>query len=210
MKDLKKIMGVVLTSLAIVFGIFVMIDEYRLFQALGDLSFANRYLAGSSVTVILYLLINVLLLVVPIINLFLVIFDKRLPYKAIVNCAVVIVAKFLFVIFADVIFMLIVGSSGEAWKEYFFGQGLGIVRVLVFGVGLFFVELSGSKSFEGKITRAILITIGAGLTVFGLIFYYAKGTEMNALQVLGLISALACFGGLVVYSFLPQTREYKA
>ena len=211
MKNIKKLMGVVLTSLAIVFGVFVMIDQYQLFKALGDLSFADRVNAGASITVILYLVTNVLLLVIPIVNLFLVIFDKRPPYKAIVKCALIIVAKFLFIIFIDVIVMLIVGVPGETWNQYFFGsQSLGIVRVLVFGVGLLLIDISGSKAYEGKMARAILVTIGAGLTVFGLIFYYAKGTEMNALQVLGLISAIACLGGLIVYSFLPQTREYQA
>ena len=184
MKEIKKVMGVVLTSLAIVFGIFVMIDQYQLFKALGDLSFADRVNAGASITVILYLLTNVLLLVIPIVNLFLVIFDKRPPYKAIVKCALIIVAKFLFIIFIDVIVMLIVGVPGEAWNQYFFGsESLGIVRVLVFGVGLLLIDISGSKAYEGKMARAVLVTIGAGLTVFGLIFYYAKGTERNAVQV---------------------------
>lgn len=209
MKDIKKFMGLILVSLAIIFGVLVMVDQYQLFKALGDLSFENRYAAGSSVTVILYLLTNVLLLVVPIINLFLLIFNKREPYKAIVKCAIVIIAKFLFIIFADIIVLLIIGVPGEAWKNYLFGgDSLAFVRILIFGAGLLCVELSGMKSLEGKMARAVLITVGAGLTIFGLIFYYAKGTEMNALQVLGLVSAIACLGGLVVYSFLPQTREY--
>ncbi len=210
MKDIKKFMGLILVSLAIIFGVLVMVDQYKLFESLGSLSFASRPEIGTSITVILYLLTNVLLLVVPIVNLLLLIFNKREPYKAIVKCAIVIVAKFLFIIFIDIIVLMIVGVSGEAWSEYLFGgNSLAIVRVLIFGAGLLLVELSGMKSLEGKMARAVLITVGAGLTIFGLIFYYAKGTEMNALQILGLISAIACLGGLVVYSFLPQTREYK-
>lgn len=210
MKDLKKVLAISLCVLTLVFGILVMVEERNVFSELANLSFANRFAAGMSVLIICYLVINVLLILYPLINLFLVAFNKKngQPYKAITSCALIIAAKYLFILFAMMLYMLIAGAPWESWKDFLFGEQMAIVPICIFLGGYIFIRLSSMKHLEGTFQRALFITIGAGATIFGIIFYKAfKG--MNTLGVFGLIVGILCLSGAILYSFLPQTREYS-
>lgn len=210
MKDLKKVLAFSLCVLTLVFGILVMVEERDNFKALANLSFENRYLAGYSVLVISYLVIDILLIVYPLVHLFLVSFDKKSggPYKAITSCALIIAAKYLFILFAMMVYMLIVGAPWESWKDFLFGEQMAIVPICIFLGGYIFIKLSSMKHLEGTFQRALFITIGAGATIFGIIFYKAF-QGMNTLGVFGLIVGILCLSGAILYSFLPQTREYS-
>ena len=208
MKDLKKIMALVIIGLVIVFGVLVMVQE-KVFSSLGDLSFADRFSAGLSILYILNLIIDICLVAVPVMYLFFVIFDKQTPYKAMVKCALAVVSKFLFAIFLYMLLMIVWGADGEAWMSYLFKDELAIIPLCIFLAGFIFILASGRKSLEGTIGRAIAVTIGTGLTLVGLFLYYVKGTDLGGLQVFGLVVIVLALAGLIVYSFLPQTREYK-
>ena len=210
MKDLKKVLAISLCVLTLVFGILVMVEERNVFRELANLSFVNRFAAGMSVLIICYLVINVLLILYPLVNLFLVAFNKKngQPYKAITSCALIIAAKYLFILFAMMLYMLIAGAPWESWKDFLFGEQMAIVPICIFLGGYIFIKLSSMKHLEGTFQRALFITIGAGATIFGIIFYKAfKG--MNTLGVFGLIVGILCLSGAILYSFLPQTREYS-
>ena len=208
MKNLKKIMAIVIIALVIVFGALVMAQE-KVFSNLGNLSFADRFSIGLSIVYILNLIIDILLVALPTINLFLVIFDKKPPYKSMVNCALVVVSKYLFAIFLYMLLMIVWGADGEAWVSYLFKDEMAIIPLVIFLAGFIFIQVSGSKSLEGKIGRAIAVTIGTGLTVVGLILYFVKGTDLSGLAIFGLVVIAIALLGLIVYSFLPQTREYS-
>ena len=210
MKDLKKVLAICLCGLTLLFGVLVLVEEIDYFKALANLSFENRYLAGYSILVISYLVIDILLIVYPLVNLFLVAFDKKPggPYKAITSCALIICAKYLFILFAIIFSMIIMGEPWESWKAFLFSDNMAIIPLCVFFGGYLFIMLSSGKKLEGTFTRALFITIGAGATIFGIIFYKAF-QGMNTLGVFGLIVAILCLGGAIVYSFLPQTREYS-
>ena len=83
MKDLKKLMAICICLVTLAFGILVLVEERDYFRLLGSLSFADRVSIGGSILVIAYLVIDVLLILYPLVNLFLVAFDKRSggPYK---------------------------------------------------------------------------------------------------------------------------------
>ena len=151
-----------------------------------------------------------MLVLYPLINMLLVIFDKKVggPYRAITSCALIIVAKYLFILIVAIVTMIIAGYPWEVWKEFLFGSQLAIIPFAIFFGGYLFIMLSSAKSLEGTFRRALFITIGAGATIFGIIFYKAF-QGMNTLGVFGLIAAIIALGGAIVYSFLPQTREYK-
>ena len=210
MKDLKKVMAICICAITLVFGIFVLVEEIDYFKMLGNLSFSDKYSASYSILVIMYLVINVMLILYPLINMLLVIFDKKVggPYKAITSCALIIGAKYLFSLFAIILSMIIAGYPWESWKAFLFSPNMAIVPLLVFFGGYLFVLLSSGKNLEGTFTRALFITIGAGATIFGIIFYKAFN-GMSTLGVFGLIAAIIALAGAIVYSFLPQTREYK-
>ena len=206
MKNLKKVMGICICAITLVFGIFVLIDEIDFFKALGNLSFADRSSAGASILVIAYLVINVMLILYPLINLFLVAFDKKVggPYKAITSCA-----KYLFGLLVIVVAKIIGGDNWDSWKAFLFNPQMAIIPFAIFIGGYIFIMLSSGKNLEGTFRRALFITIGAGATIFGVIFYKAF-QGMSTLGVFGLIAGVIALGGAIVYSFLPQTREYKA
>ena len=210
MKDLKKIMAIVIIGLTILLGVLLMVNE-KVFSSLGEISFADRGAAGYSILILLNLLIDLCLVAVPTINLFFVIFDKKRPYNAMIQCALAVVSKFLFGIFIYMLMMIVWGAPGEYWVSYLFKDNLAIIPLCVFLAGFIFILASGRKSLEGTFARALSVTIGVGLTAFGLIFYYVAdaSASMSALGVFAVVVAFLALGGLVVYSFLPQTREYK-
>ncbi len=208
MKNLKKIMALVVIGLVVTFGVLVMIQE-KVFSNLGDISFSNRFYAGLSILCIFNLVIDICLVALPVVNLLLVIFDKKSPYNSMISCALIVVCKFLFAIFLYMLMLIVWGADGEAWMAYLFKEDMAIIPLCIFLAGFVFILVSGIKSLEGKIGRAIAVTIGVGLTVVGLFLYYIKGTELGGLEVFGLVVAVIALGGLVVYSFLPQTREYS-
>lgn len=211
MKNIKKIMGICICAVTLVFGILVLVEEIDYFKLLGSLSFADRASIGGSILVIAYLVIDVLLILYPLVNLFLVAFDKRSggPYKAIANCALIICAKYLFGLLVIVVVKIISGDNWASWKEFLFKPTMAIVPFAIFIGGYIFIMLSSIKSLEGTLRRAVFITIGAGATIFGVIFYKAF-EGMSTLGIFGLIAGVVALGGAIVYSFLPQTREYKA
>lgn len=210
MKNLKKLMGICICAVTLVFGILVLVEERDYFRLLGSLSFADRVSIGGSILVIAYLVIDVLLILYPLVNLFLVAFDKRSggPYKAIANCALVICAKYLFGLLVIVVVKIISGDDWNSWKELLFKPTMAIVPFAIFIGGYIFIMLSSIKSLEGTLRRAVFITIGAGATIFGVIFYKAF-EGMSTLGIFGLIAGVVALAGAIVYSFLPQTREYS-
>lgn len=213
MKNIKKIMGICICLVTLAFGILVLVDDIRLgtYSVLTNLSFANREAAAGSVLAIAYLVIDALLILYPLINLFLVAFDKRSggPYKAIANCALIICAKYLFILLVMIVSFIISGSTWQDWKAFLFKPTMAIVPLAIFIGGYIFILLSSIKSLEGTLRRAVFITIGAGATIFGVIFYKAF-EGMSTLGIFGLIAGVVALAGAIVYSFLPQTREYKA
>lgn len=213
MKNIKKLMGICICAVTLVFGILVLVEDIKngTYSVLTNLSFANRYDAAGSVLAIAYLVIDALLILYPLINLFLVAFDKRSggPYKAIANCALIICAKYLFGLLVIVVVKIIGGDNWASWKEFLFKPTMAIVPFAIFIGGYIFIMLSSIKSLEGTLRRAVFITIGAGATIFGVIFYKAF-EGMSTLGIFGLIAGVVALAGAIVYSFLPQTREYKA
>ena len=133
MKNIKKIMGICICAVTLVFGILVLVEEIDYFKLLGSLSFADRASIGGSILVIAYLVIDVLLILYPLVNLFLVAFDKRSggPYKAIANCALIICAKYLFGLLVIVVVKIISGDNWASWKEFLFNPTMAIVLFLV-------------------------------------------------------------------------------
>lgn len=213
MKNIKKIMGLCICAVTLVFGILVLVEDIKngTYSVLTNLSFANREAAAGSVLAIAYLVIDALLILYPLINLFLVAFDKRSggPYKAIANCALIICAKYLFILLVMIVSFIISGSTWQDWKAFLFKPTMAVVPLAIFIGGYIFILLSSIKSLEGTIRRAVFITIGAGATIFGVIFYKAF-EGMSTLGIFGLIAGVVALAGAIVYSFLPQTREYKA
>lgn len=147
MKDLKKLMAICICAMTLVFGVLVIVEEMDMFKLLGSLSFADRASAGASVLVIAYLVINVMLVLYPLINMLLVIFDKKVggPYRAITSCALIIVAKYLFILFAIIVSMIIAGDSWESWKAFLFNPTMAIIPIVIFLGGYIFVLLSSIK-----------------------------------------------------------------
>lgn len=213
MKNIKKIMGICICAVTLVFGILVLVEDIKngTYSVLTNLSFANREAAAGSVLAIAYLVIDALLILYPLINLFLVAFDKRSggPYKAIANCALIICAKYLFILLVMIVSFIISGSTWQDWKAFLFKPTMAVVPLAIFIGGYIFILLSSIKSLEGTLRRAVFITIGAGATIFGVIFYKAF-EGMSTLGIFGLIAGVVALAGAIVYSFLPQTREYKA
>lgn len=213
MKNIKKLMGICICAVTLVFGILVLVEDIKngTYSVLTNLSFANREAAAGSVLAIAYLVIDALLILYPLINLFLVAFDKRSggPYKAIANCALIICAKYLFILLVMIVSFIISGSTWQDWKAFLFKPTMAVVPLAIFIGGYIFILLSSIKSLEGTLRRAVFITIGAGATIFGVIFYKAF-EGMSTLGIFGLIAGVVALAGAIVYSFLPQTREYKA
>ena len=218
MKNFKKIFAVIFTLAVVAFGIIVMIDERDMFAQLKELKFDETNWKVSLMYLII-LFVDIMLIALPAIAFVLVMTDKFDPFKAIVDCALVTLAYFLLRIFVGVIILAILNATPENWKEYFFGSdSLAIIPLIVFVGAFAFLMIAKFSNFEGTITRAILGTIGAALAIFGLVFYFILGGAKNILgdmgkdpdwiTITGLVIGISCFAGIIVYSFLPQTREF--
>lgn len=219
MKSFKQLFAIIFTLAVVAFGIIVMIDERDTFSQLGQLKFDEQNWKVSLFLLII-LFVDIMLIVLPAIGFVLVLTGKFDPFKAIVDSAIVCLAYFLLRIFIGIIILGILDAPAESWKLYFFdSESLAIIPLIVFVASLIFLMIAKSSNFEGTLVRAVLATIGAGLAIFGLVFYFICGGAKNILgdmgkdpdwiTVVGLIIGISCFGGIVVYSYLPQTREFK-
>ena len=219
MKGFKQIFAVVFTLAVVVFGILVIINEWSVFEGLKQLSFASWDEAKVSLIYLLFVFIDVLLVALPLVGFFLVLTGKYDPFKAIVNCALIVLGKFLITI---ITLILLIAASGIAfdWNALFFGKdNLLIIPTLVFAGAAILLMFAKASNFQGSVARAVLATIGSGLAIFGLVFYFTGDSftnvvggstiDSNVLTIIGLIVGISCFAGIVLYSFLPQTRDFN-
>ena len=218
MKNFKQIFAIVFTLAVVAFGIIVMIDGRDGLAQLGQLKFdAENWKLSMFVLIIFF--VDVMLIALPAIAFVLVLTNKLDPFKAIVDCAIVTLAYFLLRIFVGIILLGVLEAPAEVWKEYFFGKdSLAIIPSIVFIAALAFLFIGKASDYEGTLVRAVLSSIGAALATFGLVFYFILGGAKNILgdmgknpdwiTITGLVIGIACFAGIIVYSFLPQTREF--
>ena len=217
MKSFKQLFAIVFTLAVVVFGVLVMIDERELFAGLNQLGFKTWDDAKISLLYLLLIFVDVLLIALPAIGFVLVLTGKHDPFKAIANCALVVLAKFLVSIIVIILVFVAAGYQVD-WNQLFFGaDSMLIIPTLVFGFAFILVALAKNSNYEGTLARAVLATIGSGLAIFGLCYYFIGGGtsgflgggNTNWLGIMGLVIGIACFAGIVLYSFLPQTREFK-
>ena len=219
MKNFKQLFTIIFAVAVVVFGILVTIDERELFSAMSELSFEGWPAAKITIAWILLIGVDVSLIALPALGFVLVLLGKYDPFKCIVNCAIVMLCKFLVSIIAVLLILSAVFGDALDWNALFFGKdSLLIIPTLVFGAAILLVMFAKFSNFEGTVARAVLATIGSGLAIFGLVYYFgigggtdgiiSGGSDASWLGIMGLIIGIACFGGIVVYSFLPQTREF--
>lgn len=219
MKNFKQLFAIIFAAAVVVFGILVTIDERELFSAMSQLSFEGWPAAKITIAWILLIGVDISLIALPALGFVLVLLGKYDPFKCIVNCAIVMLCKFLVSIIAALLILSAVFGDYINWSEVFFGKdSLLIIPTLVFGAAILLVMFAKFSNFEGTVARAVLATIGSGLAIFGLVYYFgigggtdgiiSGGSDASWLGIMGLIIGIACFGGIVVYSFLPQTREF--
>ena len=220
MKSFKQLFAVIFTLAVVVFGILVVINEWSVFEGLKDLSFANWDAAKGSLIYLLFVFVDVLLIALPLIGFFLVLTGKYDPFKAIVNSALIILGKFLITIIVLILFIAASGMPFD-WNALFFGKdSLLIIPTIVFAGAALLLMFAKASNFEGKLARAVLATIGSGLAIFGLVFYFTGNSfetvvggstiDPTVVTIIGLIIGIACFAGIVLYSFLPQTRDFNS
>ena len=219
MKNFKQLFAIIFTLAVVAFGVIVMIDERELISGLANLKFDEANWKISLFALIIFF-VDVMLIALPAIGFVLVLTGKFDPFKAIVDCAIVVLAYFLLRIFVGVILLGIFEATPEQWNAYFFGpDSLAIIPLIVFAAALAFLFIAKASDMQGKLARAVLATVGSGLAVFGLVFYFicggAKGilggmsSSPTWITIMGLVVGIACFGGVVAYSFLPQIREFE-
>lgn len=219
MNNFKKIFAIIFTVAVVVFGVLVMINERDLFQSLKEVKWDDELERGIGILAIIIIVVDIFLIALPAFGFVLVLTDKLDPFKAIVDSALVVLAKFLLTIFAFMLLMMVWKAPADVWKEYFFSkESLAIIPLIVFFAAIVFLMIGKFSNFEGTLIRAVLSSIGAGLAIFGLVFYFIlgkggmaigeMGKEPDWLTIMGLVVGIACFAGIVVYSFLPQTREF--
>ena len=219
MKNFKKIFAIIFTVAVVVFGVLVMINERDIFQSLKEVNWNDELERGIGILAIIIIVVDVFLIALPAIAFILVLTDKLDPFKAIVDSALVVLAKFLLTIFAFMLLMMVWKAPADVWKEYFFAKdSLAIIPLIVFFAAIVFLMVGKFSNFEGTLVRAVLSSIGAGLAIFGLVFYFilgkggmaigGMGKDPDWLTIMGLVVGIACFGGVIAYSFLPQTREF--
>ena len=220
MKNFKQLFAVIFTLAVIVFAVLVLINEWSIIENLKNISFASWDEAKISLIYILFVVVDIALIALPTIGFFLVLTGKYDPFKAIVNSALVVLSKFLITIVVVLLLFAAMGMPVEYWNELFLGKdSLLIIPTLVFGFAFITLLVAKSSNYEGTLARAVLSTIGSGLAIFGLVFYFIKGgvssvvsgstIDSTALTIVGLVVGISCFAGIVLYSVLPQTREFK-
>lgn len=223
MKSFKQLFAVIFCAVVVTFGVLVMIDERDLFGQMSNLSFEGWPAAKVTISFILMIAVDVLLIALPLLGFILVLTGKYDPFKAIVTCGLIVLMKFLVSIIAVII---IYSALAEAlgvtidWNVVFFGKDtMLIIPTIVFGLALILLLFAKASNFEGTIARAVLATFGSGLAIFGLVYYFLLGggagglvnggDSADWLGILGASIGIACFCGIVVYCFLPQTRDFK-
>ena len=219
MKGFKQIFAVIFAVATVVFGVLVMIGDRDVFESLKLVSAQDDLERGIGILAIIVLSVDVLLIALPFFGLVLVALGKFDPFKAITDCALVVLGKFLISIFAFMLLMSVWKAPAETWNAYLFGKdSLAIIPLLVFFFAFVFVMIAKASNLQGTIARTIFACLGSGLAVFGLIFYYVLGNgsaligsnpNPDALDIFGLVLGIACYAGLVVYCFLPQAKESK-
>lgn len=220
MKNFKKLFAIIFTVAVVVFGVLVMINEREIFQAFKNINWEDELDRGIGILAIIILVVDIFLIALPFFGFILVLLDKFDPFKAIVDSALVVLAKFLLTIFAFMLLMMVWKAPADVWKAYMFEKdSMAIVPLIIFFAALVFLMLAKFSNFEGTLTRAVLATIGSGLAIFGLVFYFilgkggtaigGMGKDPDWLTVMGLVVGIACFGGIIAYSYLPQTREFN-
>lgn len=222
MKNFKQLFAIIFTLVVVTFGVLVVIEEKDLFSSMSQLSFDGWAAAKITIIWILLVLADVSLIALPALGFVLVLTGKYDPYKAIVNCAIVMLIKFVISVVVSLVLISAFQDIGLVvdWKEVFFGkESMLFIPLLVFALALITVTISKFSNFEGSLVRAVLATIGSGLAIFGLVYYFGVGagsggilnsdSQSSWLDIMGLIIGIACFGGVVAYSYLPQTRDFK-
>ena len=214
MKNFKKIFAIFFIVATLVFGVLVLIQELETIKYVQYISSSDATEQAKGIVGLILLVSDVLLLLSPIIGIFPVIFNKLVPFKAIVGCAVVVLIKFIIAIFSKLIVFILVGAPAEVYKEYFFGaKDLAIVPSIMFVISLVLLIICTANQYEATLKRVIMSITGAALAVSGLSFYYiAKisiDPKLDWLKIFGLVVAIALQAGIIIYSTLPQTREYK-
>lgn len=219
MKSFKQLFAIIFAVATVVFGILVMIGDRDVFESLKLVSEQDDFSRGIGILAIIVLTVDVLLIALPFFGLILVALGKFDPFKAITDCALVVLGKFLISIFAFMLLMMVWKAPAETWKAYLFDKdSLAIIPLLVFFFAFVFVMIAKASNLQGTLARTVFTCLGSGLAIFGLIFYYVLGngsaligsnTNPDALDIFGLVLGIGCFAGLVAYCFLPQTRESK-
>ena len=218
MKNFKQLFAIIFAAAVVVFGILIMIDERDMFSAMSQLSFDGWPAAKVTIAWILIIGADVALIALPALGFVLVLLDKYDPFKVIANCALVMLCKFVVSIIAVLLVLSAAFGSYIDWNQVFFGKdSMLIIPTLVFGLALVAVFFSKFSNFEGTLARPVFATIGSALAIFGLIYYFGigggtggilnGGSDSSWLGIMGLIIGIACFAGLVVYCFLPQTKK---
>ena len=219
MDNFKKIFAIIFTVAVVVFGVLVMINERDIFQAFKEINWQDELDRGIGILAIIILVVDILLIALPAICFVLVLTENTDPFKAIVNCALVVLAKFLLTIFAIMLLLMVWKAPADVWKSYMFEKdSMAIIPLIVFFVAIVLLFVAKFSNFQGSLIRAVLATIGAGLAIFGLVFYFilgkggtaigGMGKDPDWLTIVGLVIGIACFGGVIAYSYLPQTREF--
>lgn len=220
MQNFKKIFALIFILVTVAFGVMVMVEERDIISLIfqGKLTFENTYDRGISILALIIFVVDVLLILLPGIGFVLLWSDKYDPFKAMVNCGIVVLAKFLISIFAFMLLMMVWEAPADVWNAYMFDkESLAIIPLLVFAVALVCLFVSKVSNLEGTLLRAILATIGSGLAVFGLVFYFILGnggaligssTDPDFFTIFGLVVGIASFGGIIAFSFLPKTRDF--
>ena len=220
MKNFKKLFAIVFVLVTIVFGVLVMINDRDTFPYIKYIADADELVRGTGILALIILVVDILLIVLPVFGFVLVLLDKFDPFKAIVDSALVVLLYFLIRIFAFMLLMMVWQAPADVWREYFFNkESLAIIPLVVFFTAIVLLMIAKASNFEGTLLRAILATIGSALAVFGLVFYFilgdgssvvlgTMGKDPDALTIFGIVLGIALYGGIVAYSFLPQTREF--
>lgn len=210
-EQFRKLYAVIFVILALVFGILLCIAEKDFFKSLGSLTWGTRAEIAASIWVCMNIGIDVMVIAVPAIYLILILLssEKTTPFKAISKSAQAVLAKYIFVIFIWLFVLIIAGADGQAYKDYFFGEGsMMIIPAIIFTASAIALSIATSKGLaDNAPARAIATAIGSGLAITGLCVYYGFDKSSDGLVIFGLVVAIVCFAALVVYCFLPQTKE---
>ena len=205
-KDFKKLYAAIFAIAAIIFGVLVSINERDLFD-FTVLKFGDKFERADSIARILWVILDVCIIVVPLVELFLVLtVQNHSPFRVIRKSAEVVLLKYVAYIFIMLIYFVLLGAEWEYYENYLFKDDPMIVPLLIFigsSIALFLAE----KTFKNNLQVRIISTIaGSALAIIGLIVYFGLD-GYNTLVTFGLILAIVCYGGLVAYFFLPQTKE---